>query len=496
MSSLANKARSAVAWNAGFTLFRDLVQFGTMLILVRLLSPESYGEFGLTNGIIGFISIFSFTNFVGYTLQVQADSEARYQEHFTAGGVFQGTLFLLANAVALGLRWIPAYSSVGPLVHAMSLTFLLEWPCELRRKMLERSLDWRRLRVLHGVGLLLSAGLSLVLAWAGAGAFALLVPGMLVTIPFIFDLFVAQAWRPDWSWSWAAYRPALRFGLARVGSGLVGGGRQLLESGVVTALVGFAALGLLSRSVGFATMFCQRIASQLLYAIYPVLTRIEGGGGDPVRAGTLVLRLVMWTVTPIAVTLAVLAEPVIRIVYGERWTAVIPLLPWAMAWGAVSAGTHSAYMLLLARHQARMCLLSDVGVLGGTALALFLVLSHGTLQYLVAITVIQSIALAFLLTALTRVGGASAPGVTFALLPPSISAGIAWASLATLRWWFGWEAPTTFLGAMTWGASFSSLYVALLRLAFRQQLVELIAHFPAHRTWSRCLFLGSELDRA
>ena len=496
MSSLAHKARTAVAWNAGFSLFRDLLQFGTMLILVRLLSPENYGHFGLTNGIIGFMSIFAVNGFMGHTLQVQHDSEARYQEHFTAGGVLQVTLFLLANAVALGMRWIPAYSPVAPLVHAMSLTFLLEWPCELRRKMLERALDWRRLRVLHGVGLLLSGGFSLVLAWAGAGAFALIVPGMLVTIPFIFDLFVAQAWRPDWSWSWAAYRPAVRFGLARVGSGLVGGGRQLLESGVVTAVVGFAALGLLSRSVGLATMFCQRIASQLLYAIYPLLTRIEGAGGDPVRAGTLVLRLVMWTVTPIAVTLSVLAEPVIRIVYGERWTSLIPLLPWAMAWGMVSAGTHSAYMLLLARQQARLCLLADVGVLGGTASSLFVVLSHGTLQYLVAITVIQTIALAFLLTVLTRVGGASAPGVAFALLPPSMSAGIAWASLTTLGWLCGWESPTTFLGAMIWGASFSLLYVAILRLAFRKQLLELISHFPARRAWIRYLFLGSELDRA
>lgn len=290
MSSLAHRARSAVAWNVGFTLFRDLLQFGTMLVLVRLLSPESYGEFGLTNGIIGFMSIFAFKSFVGYTLQVEHDSGTHYQEHFTAGGVVQVTLFLLANCVALVLRRIPAYSPVASLVHALSVTFLLEWPCELRRKMLERALDWRRLQVLHGLGLLLSAALSLVLAHAGAGAFTLLVPGMLVTIPFIFDLFVLQGWRPDWSWSWTAYRPAWRFGLARVGSGLVGGGRQLLESGVVTALVGFAALGLLSRSVGFATMFCLRIASQLLYAIYPVLTRIEGEGGNPMRAVALVLR--------------------------------------------------------------------------------------------------------------------------------------------------------------------------------------------------------------
>ena len=491
MTNIAQKARTAVAWNTAFNLFQDLLQFGTMLVLVRLLSPESYGEFGLSNSIIGFMSIFAFNNFVAYTLQVQRDSETHFQVHFTAGGVFQVTLFVLANIVALCLRWIPAYSPVAPLIHALSLTFLLEWPCELRRKMLERSLDWKRLRLLHGLGLLSSAGLSLALAWIGAGAFALLVPGMLVTVPFIVDLFVSHRWRPDWSWSWADYGPAMRFGLARLGSGLVGGGRRLLESGAITAVVGFAALGVLSRSVGFATMFCQRFASQLLYAIYPVLTRIEGEGGKAVRVATLVLRLVMWTVIPIAVTVSKLSEPIIRVVYGDRWSAVIPLLPWAMIWGALSAGAHAAYMLLLARQQARLCLIADLGGLVGTALGLWLALSQGTLQYLIAIVAVQALLLVYLLTALARVGAASVAGLASALLPPACSAVFSWVVLDTAQLAGGWGSPQTFLEALSWGAIYGLVYVLLLRIAFKRQLGELISYFPAGGLLGRVLMLRS-----
>ncbi len=92
----------------------------------------------------------------------------------------------------------------------MSITFLLEWPCELRRKMIEREFDWKRLRLLEAIGLIAGALLALSMAWAGAGTYTLLVPGMLVTLPFIYDLFVIEKWRPTWSWSWDRYRPAWR----------------------------------------------------------------------------------------------------------------------------------------------------------------------------------------------------------------------------------------------------------------------------------------------
>jgi O-antigen/teichoic acid export membrane protein len=56
---LGQRARQAVYWNTGFNLFRDLLQFAVMLVLVRILSPDAYGQFGLVTSIIGFISVFA-----------------------------------------------------------------------------------------------------------------------------------------------------------------------------------------------------------------------------------------------------------------------------------------------------------------------------------------------------------------------------------------------------------------------------------------------------
>jgi len=134
MTSLSAKARSAIIWNAGFNLFRDLLQFGTMLVLARVLKPESYGEFAMVASVMGLSSMFSHNNFIVHLLQIKEKSEAKHQEHFTASAVIQAGIFLITNLVALVLRWVPTCASIAPFIHVRSISFLLKWPYELRRR--------------------------------------------------------------------------------------------------------------------------------------------------------------------------------------------------------------------------------------------------------------------------------------------------------------------------------------------------------------------------
>jgi PST family polysaccharide transporter len=459
-----------------------------MLVLVRLLEPEAYGQFGLVTSIIGFISIFSFNNFMAYTLQVKSDDETHYQDHFTAGAVIQASLFVLCNFLALCLWWMPAYEAIAPLVHAVSLVFLFGFPCDFRIKILERQFDWKRLRLLHAIGLLISTAFAILLAALGAGAYALLFPGMLVTIPFIFDLFVNLRWKPDWSWSWQRFRPAWQFGLSRIGSGLATNGRQLLESGVLAKVLGFATLGFVNRAMGLAQIFCMKFASQLMYSLYPMLARQEQGTASFRRVSGLVLRSVAWVVIPLALIFSMLAEPVVKTVYGSKWLEVIPLLPWGMAFGVAAALAHAAYMLVLASQRPNWCLGLDCVTLAGTAVSLFAILPMGLIPYLASVTCIQGAICAAAAAMLLRLQSLGWEGLAIALVPPLVSAYLAIALCEGLAWAAD-SGKTAFVVALAYGAVFCASYAALLRLLFEKHLGELVSYFPGGQRIKRSLWL-------
>jgi O-antigen/teichoic acid export membrane protein len=492
LANLGANARSAAIWNGGFLFFRDLLQFGVTLVLVRLLAPAAYGQFSLITSIIGFFSIFSFKNFVAYTIQVKSDEEAEFQEHFTAGAVLQSTIFSITNLVAMALRWVPAYAPVAPLVHVMSLTFLLEWPCEVRRKMIERQFNWGLLRTMHAVGLILMAIIAIVMALLGSGTYALLVPGLVVTLPFTYDLFFRQHWRPTWQWSWQSYRPAWRFGLARLSSGLTLQGRQLLESGIFSAMLGFGVLGVLNRSLGLSQMFCLRFASELITAIYPVLTRVGGGEANTERVGGMILRILAWMVLPVATCFAVLARPIILTIYGSRWTAAIPLLPWAMAWSALAALAYGCYMLLLSRSGQRKCFLVDLISLVGTVLSLLLALPHGIVAYLMSLALAQGVIILLLFFWMRQCNIISWHGI-FEAIFPALAAGTAAFVFAMVTVWSIAVDRVTFIGACVWGGTFIASYIATLRIGFVRQLSALLYYVPGRVPICRVLIIPLNL---
>ena len=481
--SLKERAQKAVLWTVGFNLFRDGLQFATMLVLVRLLEPSAYGMFALATSIVSFVAVLSHNNFLAHSLQPRTDAEVDYQLHFSAGLFFQSLAFLVANAVALVLWHFDGYASVAPLLSVLSLTFFLEWPGELRRKMLERALDWRRLRMLHALGLLFAALLSVGLAAMGAGVYALIVPAPLTVVPFVIELFLT-GWRPNFRWSWAAYRPSFRFGLLRSGSGFIATARPLAENAVLVATAGFALTGIYTRALGLATILVGKMASQLLFAIYPVLTKLEKGSMRGAQVARLLVRLVAGLMAPVAVVLIVLAEPVVALLYGERWLEVARFLPWIALIVFLGALNRTLNMLLLSNDRADLCMVTDTITFALTFCSLSLLVYVDVMAYLASLSAALVIVFIILIGMAARVVRVVARDLLLEVAGP---VGLC-AAVAALAVWLtghvlaGGAAAFLILFALGYGIAF--------RLVLPSKLQELFAVVPGGAGLHRLFWLA------
>lgn len=474
---LASKARQAVAWTAGITIFQDLLQLGVTLSLTRLLPPEAYGKFTFVNTTIAFFTVLSFREFLNYTLQVRSETETHYQDQFTAGAVIQGTLFLLVNLLAFGLRFTEAYAPASVLLHVMSLLLPLDLVSEFRVKMLERSMEWRRLRTLHAIGLTLGAALALTMAWTGWGAYALLVPSLTMALPFAYDLFVIEGWRPTWEFRRDRYLPAWRFGLLRIGSGGSVSLSTFTESVLLTRSIGFVQLGIYNRALGLAALCCQRLASLLLNALYPVLTRVPLGSDQYRRVSALVIQCLAWTTIPLAFGIGMTSEPVVRLLYGSRWLSTLPLVSAALALSTLLALVQASYTLLLAHQRQRLCLVFDGIRAVGVIAALLLAVPRGVPAYLTSLILLQAGLLIATTTALWREGAITRHAIVGAIVPPlvasttallAVRATVATADIVIGPIWTGFAA----------GALFMLIYLGVLRACFAGLLRDLLSQAP------------------
>jgi O-antigen/teichoic acid export membrane protein len=418
--NLSHRTRAAIFWNTGIVTLISIGQFGVMLVMVRLLNPEVYGQYGLLMAIIGFLYVFSAQNFVDYTLQVKLEADVCYQEIFTTSVGVNFILFGIANILALVICAWPDYASLEVPLHLLSIGFLLQPGRAIRIAMLKRALNWKRIRILHGIGAALSAGISIPLAYIGAGLYALLVPTFIVPLPFLYDMFFHCRWRPDWSWSFDRLRPALQFGANRQFSGLIVTGRRLLESSVVVQVLGFTSFGVFGRAIGFAELVCNRLLSHAIEALYPSLTKLEPGTERFRRVSGLVLLASAWFSIPIAALMGQLAALIVRLLYGDKWIDVVPLLGWSMALAATGAVYFTLYKLLLAHNQQRHCLWSDFILISGTVISLSVLLPAGLINYLQGLLLTQLVLVGFTALCLCSGQGIEIKSVLHALAVPIV----------------------------------------------------------------------------
>jgi O-antigen/teichoic acid export membrane protein len=359
----------------------------------------------------------------------------------------------------------------------MSVLFLLDLPAEFRVKMLERDLDWRRLRLLQAVGFVAGGVVSIGLALAGAGVLALLLPTLLVPLPFIFDLFVRAKFRPSWAFSWHRFQPAWRFGWARIATVSFVAVATLVEATWLASALGFALLGIFGRATGLAQLVCGRIAGLLALSIYPVLTRLTPDTDSFRRASAMYLRSIGWSVIPLAAMISLLAGPIIDVIYGRNWTGAIPLVPLAMGAAAIAALVQTTYTLLLAHGRQGQCLVADAWRLTGTLLALALWLPLGARAYLAALCGLHLVSLAMVAVFLWRGRGISARALAHAIVPPLACTALAWIGAPLVA------GDSVVLQAIAFGL----MYMASLRLLFASPFAELVNYLPQSARLNRWL---------
>ena len=140
-----------IAWTTGYRVFATFAQFGAMLVLVRIIPPEEYGRAGAMVGVLTMLNVLSCRSFIAQALQLPEGEEPDWTMHWRACFWLQATLFILTNAIASGLWFLPSHRSIAILLHLASLGVLFECPSAMRSAMLQRALDFPRLRILDGI---------------------------------------------------------------------------------------------------------------------------------------------------------------------------------------------------------------------------------------------------------------------------------------------------------------------------------------------------------
>lgn len=334
----AQRARDGVIVLVVRTALVQLIVLGGQVALARLLTPSDFGAFA----IIQFaLSLVSFVGDAGLGASLIRKKEEPTDTELSSVFLAQVALSLLSmvgvgvGASFAGRIWPQLPEGGAWLLRALSGSLLLaalrSVPCVL----MERELRFARLGT---IDLIMSVTFYVVatgLAWLGWGiwslATAVLVQGVLATG-------TAYALRPFWPrlvLDWAILRPIISFSVPfqmNRALGMVNGALAPFYAG---AVLGPRALGLLNwaQSTAFFPLKLVDIISRVAFPLYSRIRDDEKLLGE--TFGRFV-QLCFGCTTFFVALFCGIGEPLIHVVYGDKWLPALPLLhvyAWTVAIG-------------------------------------------------------------------------------------------------------------------------------------------------------------------
>ena len=354
MSDLVARARRAAAWSLTEVFLRQGVQFGTSIVLARLLAPEDFGTLA-----VAALFVFLAGPLVdgGLTQALMRKSSVRPEEVSSVFWFNLGVSVLLAGGLALGAGAIAAYwgnPATAPLITFMSLSLVCEGAQNAPRAMLTRALRFRALGVATLTAAAVSGGTAIVMARAGYGAWSLAWQSVLNA--FVSGVITASIYglpRPL-VFRLAELTPLLRFGSWLVLGSLLGA----IKGGFTTFLLGryfsLRDVGLYSRADGTMNIPSGLLSTSAARVILPVLAESADDPDRLARGARRALLLMMFFNVPVMMGLAISSEMLIGVLFGQKWLASAPYLT-ALCVAAIFTPLHvvNVQMLLALRHPRR-----------------------------------------------------------------------------------------------------------------------------------------------
>ena len=462
------------------------LSFLSVLVLARLLAPN---QFGLVAAVLVVLGLLELGSDLGMKASVIYEQERgiteRVQTAFSLGMMISIGLTGLGLLVAPLLSDFFRMDDVTGLFRLAVLNVALTGLGNVHDALLLRDLAFRPRIVTEVVRGLVRAAVSIALALAGFGA-ASLVWGMLAgTFAWDVALWWLTRFVPALRFNLDIARSMLSYGLAASALDALAAITTRLDAAIIGRVLGERALGLYSIAFRLPELIIQSVAWNVSLVVFPALSRQRVLDREELTPATLALvRYQALYAMPLAAGMAVLAPPLVAVLFSSKWDGAAGVLAAVSVMTAIGATVHPLGDLLKAVGKQWIMVVLNVAMIPAMIVVIVAAASAG----IVAVGWARAGSVAVFALAMvgltSRLVGVRAAGVARAVLPAlAASAGVVLGAGAVRLAWPGLSIGPLLAGTAAGAVTGTVLLRLLAPAAFRGALAQLSA--VARRRTSR-----------
>lgn len=348
MSQVKKETMQGVKWQFLQKITLQPVTMLFSIIMARLMTPEEFGILGLT-AIFFSIATALASGGLGSALireihRTDEDINTVFWTNIAFSAVMSGILILCAplfvaffNQPALLLL---TYASSGIMfLNSFSSIHNTLFICER---------NFKTPAIVSTVVVLISIPFTILAAYIGWSYWAIVFQSALTALLNLIILWWVSPWKPRLVWSSDSFRRLFGYGCKLVITNVIETAFTNLKSLLIGRFYLPAQLGLFERAWKLASLPSATINGMLQTVTFPILASIQEDEERLLRVYSMYIRITSLGIFYGSCLLVALAEPTVRLLYGENWLSCVPYLQIVL-WGVMCFhfGTINVNLLLV-----------------------------------------------------------------------------------------------------------------------------------------------------
>lgn len=299
----------------------------TAIVLARYLSLEEFGVAALALTVNELVKVFNENGIGAKIIQVPEEQlEEVCNTAYRLNWFVCGSLCIIQCLLAFPLAWFYEQPDLIPMICVLSLVYLLMPFGLVQAFLIQRQNRLKVTALVAGSQVTIDNLVTALFAFLGFGAWAVVLPKLLVAPVWLIGTRMNQHWRFTPNTGFAHWREILHFGKHILGVELLKTLRLNLDNLIIGRFLGIEALGIyfFARNAGLGISLSLTRAFNT--ALFPHLCEFQHNINELREKFLHALKIIALVIIPLILAQSLLAPWYVPIVFGEKWIPAIPVL--------------------------------------------------------------------------------------------------------------------------------------------------------------------------
>ncbi|MBF6640022.1 lipopolysaccharide biosynthesis protein [Flavobacterium sp. J49] len=326
--STSKQIVNGVTWTTIQTLINRSSDFIVKMILARLLFPEDYGLIGMAVVFSGFFKEITNLGFGSAIIQRHESiiTKAYLSTAFWTNFIWSLFTFLILSFI-IGPLAASFYNEEALIyvIPALGVSILTNPLYLIHRSLFFKELEFKKISRINNIANITSGVVAVILAFLGAGVWALVAQSVVLTIVEMPLYYRASKWKVDFLWDKESFHNIFGFGVFTTLSGLVNRFASQGDYLLVGKLLNKVELGFYSFAFIMTDSFRVQVRQIIDSVMYPIYSKNQH---DIIKQEGFMNKSIFFNsliITPIMGVMFISTE-LVTYIFGHKWVGSLLIM--------------------------------------------------------------------------------------------------------------------------------------------------------------------------